>query len=249
MKTIDFSQLGGFGLAQDDLAWMQDGYKDALAALGKKAGRGNPVILSGMVSTAGGGGSTDVSDGWFYYNGEIIQFNASTYAALTGANVALITIATTTSSVGFYDGSTPAVVINKTATVSAAASVTDATRVPLSAMYDDCTIEDGGAPDGATVVMDRSRTIFFYDSPLPSTNAITLDFTNARRGARLIANVVNALGSIASKSVSFAGSFVDINGTGTYTAGGGATAINIDVEYLGFLFGNHYVRITAADVL
>lgn len=66
-KIEKLTNLGGFPMTQYTLEFMQQSYRDALAALSRLVG--NSVIVSGMEET----GST-VADGWISYNGELLPF-------------------------------------------------------------------------------------------------------------------------------------------------------------------------------
>lgn len=130
-KRIDFTQLGGFPLCQDDLKWALDGIYGAIDAIIQAGGDGStPFAVSGMAVS--GGGNT-VADGWFYYNGELVQFTGGTVSP-GGGEVALVLIADTSTTLTFNDGSTPVVVLIKTATLTHAATVTDATHFPVSSL-------------------------------------------------------------------------------------------------------------------
>lgn len=67
MKRFDFTQTGGFPLSQDRLKWLQDGYIDAINALGGSCGATSNCVISGVLLTSGSwyAGGT-VSDGWIY---------------------------------------------------------------------------------------------------------------------------------------------------------------------------------------
>lgn len=67
MKRFDFSQTGGFPLTQDRLKWMQDGYIEAIHALGSLQGPVGSCAINGVELTSGSwGASGTVSDGWIY---------------------------------------------------------------------------------------------------------------------------------------------------------------------------------------
>jgi hypothetical protein len=129
MKAIDFTQPGGFPLTQDRLDYLQSAYTEVLKVLGSLGVAGaSPTILSGMTIT--GGGNT-VSDGWFVYGGELIRFTGSTVAP-TGGDVALVLITAAASPLTFNDGSTPNVLLEKTAALATGPTLTDATHFPVS---------------------------------------------------------------------------------------------------------------------
>jgi hypothetical protein len=68
-KRIDFTNLGGYPLAQEDLDWLQSSYRGALSAMSNLIG--DKVIISGMVEAGG-----NVSAGWVSIAGELVPFEA-----------------------------------------------------------------------------------------------------------------------------------------------------------------------------
>jgi len=70
-KRIDFSNLGGYPIAEEDFEWMQSSYRNAFAALSGLIG--NNTIVSGMVETGG-----NVTSGWLSINGELVPFIGGT---------------------------------------------------------------------------------------------------------------------------------------------------------------------------
>ena len=130
-KTIDFTQDGGFPLTQDELDYLQMAYNELIAVLGGLPVSGSaPVILKGMAVS--GGGNT-VANGWFVYGGELIKFTGSTVTP-GGGEVAIVVIATSATPLTFDDGSTPNVIIEKTASLTHSATVTNSTHFPVSAL-------------------------------------------------------------------------------------------------------------------
>jgi hypothetical protein len=245
-KYMDFTQLGGHPLTQNRLDWLQKGWKEMAIALAKKVAGGRPVILTGMVSSSGIGGATNVSDGFFYYNGDIVRFVAGSYAALTGGNVALLTIATNPVSLTYYDTSTPNVIFETTATVSAAATATDGTHVPLAAMYEERIIGSLGSVDGNTFTFEKSETHFFDFGTglgIPATSSAALDFTDAKIGERYTGVITGTGSTIVGKSVTFTGTFTDINRNSLPYTIALAGDLIFDIEYLGNIGGVDYVRI------
>jgi hypothetical protein len=124
MKSIDFSKPGGFPLTQDQLDYLQISYNECLGALGNAPGNGVPVILQGMAVTSTFI-TTTIGNGWLFYNGEIIRFAASTFSSALGMGFELfVTIATTSGTLLFNDGSTPGVINESVATVQFLPSTT-----------------------------------------------------------------------------------------------------------------------------
>lgn len=67
MQRYDFTQLGGFPLTQDRLKWMQEGYIDAINALGAMCNTSVPVTLSGITLVSGTWANGLISPGWLYH--------------------------------------------------------------------------------------------------------------------------------------------------------------------------------------
>lgn len=131
MKSIDFTKPGGFPLTQDQLNHLQTSYMESIPSLAAVGCNNNvPTIISGMISTPAGGGITNVSSGWFYYNGEMIRFPAQSYAAISPGDALYVVIANGGSSVTYNDGSTPVVILDQEGIFAALVNTTptDATR-------------------------------------------------------------------------------------------------------------------------
>ena len=91
-RRIDFNQLGGFPISQNTLAFLQQSYRDAFAALA--AYFGDFVILSGVTDLG-----ANYSDGWVCINGELVPF-------IGGTKASNIVITETVVGKLFADGST-----------------------------------------------------------------------------------------------------------------------------------------------
>ncbi len=98
-KSFDFTQLGGFPLEQERLAWMQQSYTEALHAITSLIG--DNVIVSGCVITG-----DNVSDGWVVVGGELLPFRG-------GVKQDYITIKDIAVSLEFEDASFKAVQLSK----------------------------------------------------------------------------------------------------------------------------------------
>ena len=135
MKTIDFTQPGGFPLTQDQLGYLQQAYVECISSITATGddGSGAPIILKGLRATTSSG-TTTISPGWLLYNGELVLFAGGAYSTIPPGDVPLVTISSTVGTLTFNDGSTPGVILDKTATLSLAPSVTDATNFPFSAL-------------------------------------------------------------------------------------------------------------------
>ena len=118
MKAIDFTQPGGFPLTQDQLDYLQSAYTECVNTLGSLGSNNSTAaILSGMESTAGIGGVTNVSAGWFFYNGELVRFPAQSYPLVTAGFAMYVVITPAASPLTYHDGSTPNVILEKTGTL------------------------------------------------------------------------------------------------------------------------------------
>lgn len=134
MKKIDFSQPGGFPLTQDQLNYLQQAYGESLQALARMGGSASgPFVISGMTITNPSLGEYSVTDGWFFYNGEMIHFLADTITGAAGSLAPFVVISPSSNNLLFNDGSTPPVIMDATATVVAmpTGTPTDATHFPL----------------------------------------------------------------------------------------------------------------------
>jgi hypothetical protein len=130
MKSIDFTHPGGFPLTQDQLDYLQQGYTECINALTSMGGVG-PTVITGMTSSSFGG-ITTVAEGWFFYNGELIKFNTSSYGALPYGDVVLVNITPTATSLTYNDGSSFGAILNKTASVITGPPTTTTTIFPFS---------------------------------------------------------------------------------------------------------------------
>lgn len=134
MKKIDFTHAGGFPLTQENIDYLQQAYTECVNALAMMGSDGTtPILISGMVPSIPSPGSTSVTDGWFFYNGEMVRFTGSAVTP-TGASVPIIVISPASTNLTYYDGSIYPAVLNTTATLTSGPPVTDATHVPLSAL-------------------------------------------------------------------------------------------------------------------
>lgn len=100
-KQIDLSNTGGFPLEEDTLAFLQESYTGAFAAIAKLCG--DKTILHGVVVTG-----ANVSNGWISYNGELMPF-------IGGAVGAKVSISTVVNPVVFEDLVTRNAYFTKTA--------------------------------------------------------------------------------------------------------------------------------------
>lgn len=80
MKYKKFPTVGAENLDIEDLEFMQNSFQEAINGLLSVLGAGN-YILSGVVDN-----DTEVSGGWIYYNGELLEFKQGN----TNANFIII---------------------------------------------------------------------------------------------------------------------------------------------------------------
>ncbi len=135
MKSIDFTQPGGFPLTQDQLGYLQEAYTESTKALAMIGGDGTvPYIISGIVVTNPSTGAFTATDGWLYYNNEMIRFRGASVSGGSGGFAPFVTISPSALALVYNDGSTPNVVFDKEATLQVlpTGTATDATRFPLN---------------------------------------------------------------------------------------------------------------------
>lgn len=133
-KRYDFSFTGGFPLTQEVLGRMQDATSDAIEALIAMGGSvTGPMKISGMDITETAPGTFVVTDGWFIYNNKLVKFTGDTVTP-TGGQVLLVELTETATSMTYFDASTHDAQLETVSIVIAAATVTDATHFPLSAL-------------------------------------------------------------------------------------------------------------------
>lgn len=117
MNRIDLSNLGGFPLEQDTLAFMQSDYQAALSAIARLCG--DKTILYGVEVNGG-----NVSPGWISYNGELILFQG-------GATGNYVVIEETPTQVTFEDNVQRDAYFTKTAKCGAVGAFLLTDLVPL----------------------------------------------------------------------------------------------------------------------
>lgn len=82
MQRFNFEQIGGFPLTQDRLKWMQDGYIEALNALGSVTNSSEPVVITGVELVSGNWLNGEVSDGWVYHpTGGLVPFIGGVFSS------------------------------------------------------------------------------------------------------------------------------------------------------------------------
>lgn len=131
MKSFKLDEVGGFPRTQEVTKYTQDAYTEAILAILASAGDlAGPMVVSGMVISNSG---NTVSSGWFVYNSELIKFTGGTVIP-GGGQVALVSITNNAYGLTYADTTIHNVKLESTATIIAAASVTDATHFPVSAL-------------------------------------------------------------------------------------------------------------------
>lgn len=87
MNQLKTNQNGGFPFELDDIRFLDQAYRDAFSAIMKGFNR-DYIILDGLVQTVNGA-NLDVSDGWAFYEDEIIYVPAASFAVVVGNHVFL----------------------------------------------------------------------------------------------------------------------------------------------------------------
>lgn len=88
MNRIDFTQLGGFPLVQEDLGFLQSAYTEALGGI-LSAFSDETFILSGGVRTEQGG-TVSITAGYLSHQGEVLPLSAASFPATGVAEVLVI---------------------------------------------------------------------------------------------------------------------------------------------------------------
>lgn len=105
-KRIDFTNLGGYPLAQEDLDWLQSSFRSAFGMIATMVG--DLVIVTGMEDVAG-----VLNPGWVSIGGELLPFAGG---AIGGGEIAVVETATPLT---FKDGNSKDVLYEKVAQFSA----------------------------------------------------------------------------------------------------------------------------------
>lgn len=181
-KRIKLDELGGFPVTQDALAFMQDSYRGAFAAIAKLCG--TKTILYGVEVIAG-----NVTPGWIAYEGELIPFTGGAVGAAV-----VITEAAAPLQALFADGSSKDVYFTKVATVGVTGTFPFSELVPLLSLQhvwrpgdikerycDAAYIAANFDVDGYGLGVEKGWRIL--TKALPATAGrvmVTLDTTNAK---------------------------------------------------------------------
>jgi len=137
MKSIDFTQPGGFPLTQDQLGYLQQAYTESSKALAAMGGDSTiPFIISGIEVTNPSTGSFTATDGWLLYNNDMVRFAGISVSGASGGFAPYVTIAPSALPLVYNDGSTPNVVIDMVATLQVlpVGTPTDAAHFPLNSL-------------------------------------------------------------------------------------------------------------------
>jgi len=198
MKTIDFTQPGGFPLTQDQLGYLQDAFTEVLNGIIAVAGDGTiPFVISGAVITRTHAGGTlwdyAITDGWVYYQGNIIRVAAGGFAALDeSVNAAYLVITPNDTPLTFNDGSTPNVILDSAISIGAfvIGTADDAgkflyTHLQFALNGQPAFEKRVGTLDGDTVDMKAMNKTILY-TIAAAANSFTIDMTAARPGAELL---------------------------------------------------------------
>lgn len=135
MKTIDFTQPGGFPLTQDQLGYLQTAFGEVFGAMANLSGNADvPVRITGAVVSGGG----TISAGWVWYKGRAVRVPGNTVGAPGMGYATYLVMTTAATSLTYNDGSTPNVIIEETAAVDVLVNTTpeDDTHVLASKLVD-----------------------------------------------------------------------------------------------------------------
>lgn len=203
MNRLDTSNSShGQPLPAFTLGFMQDATNETVTQLvqsivGPSFDPAKPYILSGgnLVSS---GGTTDVSSGIMWFNGELFRFNDSTFADPVGPNVVAVRLTInyplSPDPIAFDDGFTANVHQVRYLTATSAASGSQLFDY-ADAVNVGATVELRTDLDGDTISFERSRFIL-YSGAFLSTNTITIDTANAKVGSEIVINGVINNGDI-----------------------------------------------------
>lgn len=131
MYTTDFSFLGGFPFSQYTLKRMQDGMLQigtALASMGWD-GSAYPLILAGCVYDSG---SLNVTDGWMYYQGEVMYFQGGNI----GVDGQFITLLDNRQAGIFADLQSKDIYVDRQLVLSTTANANDITTDVIKRVHD-----------------------------------------------------------------------------------------------------------------
>jgi hypothetical protein len=137
MKAIDFSKPGGFPLTQNQLNYLQQAYTEAIKALAMVGQSGtSPYIINGVTITNPSSGAYTATNGWVFYNNELIRFVPGSIAGASGGFEPYVVITPSATTLVYHDGSTPSVIQDKDASLQVlpTGTVADATKFPLSSL-------------------------------------------------------------------------------------------------------------------
>ena len=121
-KFIDFTKIGGYPSAQEDLGYLQSAYTEMIQALGAAlSNTAGPAIINGCIgsTTIGIGSVTNsLSSGWIIYQGNLVRVVASS-ATCGPSYVPYLQIAMTDYTLPFNNATSPGVIMESTASLVA----------------------------------------------------------------------------------------------------------------------------------
>ena len=134
MKQIDFSKPGGFRLTQDQMAFLQTAWTEAINGVVAMGGSGPSVVSGAVITRTLTTGTTynySITAGWIWYNGVLIKVAAMGPVAVDESiNIAMLVITPSNGALAYNDGSSPTVLLDATIGIAAYAIGTadDATK-------------------------------------------------------------------------------------------------------------------------
>jgi hypothetical protein len=117
MKSIDFTKPGGFPLTQNQLNYLQTAYREAVISLAKIGGNAGPFIISGIEVANPSPGTYTVTEGWLFYNGDMVHVADATLAGIAAGYSPYVQISNNTAGLTYNDGSSHEVVLDNYATL------------------------------------------------------------------------------------------------------------------------------------
>jgi len=117
MKFINWGNLGGYPLAQDDLQYLQKAWDEMIEAIGAMGGSGPYIVTGCAVSNVLVGGTVytyTIAAGWVYYEGLLQRVPGNSINVDTSVNAPYLQLSTADTTLPFYNGSTPGVLQDTT---------------------------------------------------------------------------------------------------------------------------------------
>ncbi len=249
MKSIDFTQPGGFPLTQDQLGYLQTAYTECVAALAAMGGAG-PFVVSGCVITktlvSGTTYNYSITDGWVYRNGTMIHVPSIGLAGIDESiYAAYMVINDSVSSLVYNDGSTPNVIFDNgiSLTAQAIGTADDSTHFLLSELGNiNCNQTalatwTAGIPHTIQLHLNsQAKRVYYYAASGTGTFGYSLVNDSLVLGSEVVLMVYTAgvTGHIGGVSGPYGGTIHEI-GSPTFTG----NWMIARITYVGNIYGGH----------